>query len=148
MQTSVNEDGMQIRLAESDSDIELCFLVMQQLRPHLTAQTFRERVSRQKDEGYQIAFVEDQGVATAVAGFRITEMLAHGRFLYVDDLVTDEAGRSKGYGGALMDWLVAYARAHDCVELQLDSGVQRARAHAFYFQKRMHISSYHFSLKL
>lgn len=121
---------------------------MVQLRQHLTPESFRERTHRQHREGYEIAFVQDEGVVTAVAGFRVMEMLAYGRILYVDDLVTGEAGRSKGYGDALIDWLVEYARARDCIELQLDSGVQRFRAHAFYFRKRMYISAYHFARKL
>jgi GNAT superfamily N-acetyltransferase len=121
---------------------------MVQLRSHLTPASFRERTHNQHREGYEIAFVQDGGVVTAVAGFRVMEMLAYGRILYVDDLVTDEAERSKGHGEALVDWLLEYARARDCVELQLDSGVQKFRAHAFYFRKRMHISAYHFALKL
>jgi hypothetical protein len=38
---------------------------------------------------------------------------------------------SKGYGGALFDWLVEHAREHDCDQFHLDSGVQRFRAHRF-----------------
>jgi GNAT superfamily N-acetyltransferase len=139
---------MQVKLAQTESDIERCFPVMVQLRLHLTRDTFRERSARQKDEGYELAFVEVDGVIKAVAGFRVMEMLAYGPILYVDDLITDEADRSKGYGDALMDWLETYAKSRECVELQLDSGVQRFRAHAFYFRKRMHISAYHFALKL
>lgn len=139
---------MKIKLAETDAEIEQCFPVMVQLRPHLTLAAFLKRIHIQREEGYQLAFVEDEGRVTAVAGFRIMEMLAHGRTLYVDDLVTDEACRSKGYGDMLMDWLTEFARVEECVELQLDSGVQRFRAHAFYFRKGMHISSYHFARKL
>jgi len=68
--------------------------------------------------------------------------------MYVDDLVTDERQRSKGVGGALLDWLAEQARARGCAELHLDSGVHRFDAHRFYFTKRMHISSYHFKIKL
>jgi hypothetical protein len=48
----------------------------------------------------------------------------------------------------LFDWLVAQAREHGCARLELDSGVQRFRAHRFYLMKRMEISSHHFMLKL
>ncbi len=71
-----------------------------------------------------------------------------GRFLYVDDLVTQEGDRSAGYGGFLFDWLVGQAREHDCERLELDSGVRRFNAHRFYLRKRMDISSHHFTLKL
>ncbi|HEV2915090.1 MAG TPA: GNAT family N-acetyltransferase [Pyrinomonadaceae bacterium] len=140
---------MSIRLAETDSDIERCFPVMSQLRPLLVASDFLTRVRRQaQQDGYLLACLEEEGQVKAVAGFRIAEMLFSGRHLYVDDLVTDTAERSRGYGGALFDWLVEYARAQNCQHFELDSGVQRFEAHRFYFTKRMHISSYHFSLKL
>lgn len=86
---------MRVKLAETDAEIEHCFPVMVQLRPHLTLATFLKRIHIQRKEGYQLAFVEDEERITAVAGFRIMEMLAHARTLYVDDLVTDEASRSK-----------------------------------------------------
>ncbi len=139
---------MQIKLAETDDEIDHCFAVMVQLRPQHSLESYRAAVARQMQQGYRLAYVEDGGDVCAVAGFRIDEMLYRGRAVYVDDLVTDAARRSQGYGDQLFDWLVAYARANDCREFHLDSGVQRFAAHRFYFRKRMAISSYHFVLKL
>ncbi len=95
-----------------------------------------------------LAFLEDAGAVTAVAGFRVMEMLATGRTLYVDDLVTDEAKRSLGYGNAMLDWLQEYARKAGCETFSLDSGTQRQEAHAFYFRERMRVTSFHFAKKL
>jgi GNAT superfamily N-acetyltransferase len=53
-----------------------------------------------------------------------------------------------GYGTKLFDWLVDYARAENCQQLTLDSGVQRFAAHRFYLRQRMEITSHHFTLKL
>ena len=140
---------MNIQLANNDTDIERCFPVMVQLRPHLTADDFMVRVKRQFQlHGYRLAYVEENGKIKAVAGFRITEMLFRGRFMYVDDLVTDSAERSRGYGAALFDWLLEHAKSQNCEQVALDSGVQRSGAHRFYFTKRMEIVGYHFSLKL
>ena len=138
---------MPIEFARSDADIANCFPVVVQLRPHLSKAEFVKQVKRQQENGYCLVYLEEGGVK-AIAGFRILEMLFHGRFLYVDDLVADDAERSKGYGGALLDWLVNYARSQNCVSLQLDSGVHRARAHRFYFRHGMVITSFHFSLPL
>ena len=137
---------MQIKLAETDEEINHCFGVMVQLRPHLTAEEFLRRVKLQQPEGYLLAFVADDGEVKSVAGYRIQNMLAHGKFLYVDDLVTDDNSRSKGYGDALFDWLVQRAMDENCESLQLDSGVQRFSAHRFYLRKRMEIRSHHFSV--
>ena len=121
---------------------------MAELRPHLVEAQFVERVRRQQVEsGYRIAFVEDSGVKS-VAGFRIAEFLAWGKALYVDDLVSTATDRSKGNGKLLLDWLVARARAADCAQFHLDSGVQRFEAHRFYLRERMIISAHHFSMNL
>ena len=84
----------------------------------------------------------------SVAGFRVHETLAWGWILYVDDLVTDEAARSSGYGERLLSWLAELARADGCDELHLDSGVHRFDAHRFYLRNRFAISAHHFSLPL
>ena len=139
---------MKIELAESDEEINNCFAVMAQLRPHLTAEDFLRRVKLQQEEGYRLAFIADDGEVKSVAGYRFQNMLAHGKFLYVDDLVTDENARSKRYGDALLDWLIQQAKIENCESLQLDSGVQRFSAHRFYLRKRMEIRSHHFSVNL
>jgi GNAT superfamily N-acetyltransferase len=139
---------MLIQLAESDVQILECFPVLTQLRPHLKQENFLEQVQRQKKGGYQLSFLERDGQVVAVAGFRISECLAWGQFLYVYDLVVDEAVRSGGYGQHLFEWLIEFARHHDCKQLHLDSGVQRFDAHRFYLRQRMNIASHHFSLDL
>lgn len=137
-----------IREITSDEDVRRSYPVMKQLRPHLDEDEYVRRVREQRAGGYRLAIVEENGVVRAAGGFRIGEQLVQGRHMYVDDLVTDEAERSKGHGRALFDWLVALARANGCVMFELDSGVQRARAHAFYFERGMHISAYHFRMEI
>ncbi|WP_257235848.1 GNAT family N-acetyltransferase [Nostoc sp. 'Peltigera malacea cyanobiont' DB3992] len=139
---------MSIQLAESDFQILKCFPVMSQLRPHQEQAKFVEQVRYQMKEGYQLVFLEVEEQAVAVAGFRISNCLASGKFLYIDDLVVDELKRSHSYGKQLFQWLIEYARNHDCKHLSLDSGVQRFAAHRFYLMQRMSITSHHFSMEL
>jgi GNAT superfamily N-acetyltransferase len=137
-----------IALARTDAEILRCFPVMAQLRPHIPPDQFMERIRRQQREGYQLAFCEDAGAVQAVAGYRFGEFLAWGKILYVDDLVTAETARSRGFGHRLLAWLVEQAQARGCDELHLDSGVQRFGAHRFYLKERMEITAHHFALKL
>lgn len=139
---------MQIELAVSDAQLKRCFPVMAELRPHLDERQFLEQVKRQRDNGYRLACLEDDGQVQALAGFRIQERLSWGLAMYVDDLVTTAAQRSKGYGARLFDWLVDFARDRGCGQLHLDSGVQRFAAHRFYLCKGMAIVAHHFSLNL
>lgn len=140
--------SVRIRLAKEDHEIQSCYPVMAQLRPQVSEDEFLPRVKRQATiAGYQIAYVVD-GEVKAVAGFRISECLAWGKFLYVDDLVSEANERSKGYGSKLFDWLVNHAQEKKCDQFHLDSGVQRFDAHRFYLIKRMIIEGHHFGLKL
>lgn len=139
---------MQIRVAHSEDEIDGCFAVLSQLRPHLVRASFVAQVRRQQEAGYELAYLLERDRVVAVAGYRLGESIAWGRFLYVDDLVTDAAVRSAGHGQALFDWLEQRARAAGCAQLHLDSGVQRHDAHRFYLRNRMAISSHHFTLVL
>lgn len=139
---------MPIQLAISETQILQCFDVLNQLRPHLERVEFLAQVQRQQQSGYQLVFLAQADQVVAVAGFSLGECLAWGKFMYVYDLVVLESMRSQGHGQQLLQWLVDFAKFHDCQQLHLDSGVQRYAAHRFYLQQRMDITSHHFSLKL
>jgi GNAT superfamily N-acetyltransferase len=98
--------------------------------------------------GYCLVYLESEREAVAVAGFQIRETLVDGRFLHVDDLVTLEAERSRGYGAELLLWLARRAKELSCASLQLDSGVQRKDAHRFYEREGLTHTAYHFALPL
>lgn len=117
---------------------------MQELRPHLSESEFLHRVREQAKSGYRLAALEQGGEVVAVAGFRLGENLAWGRFLYVDDLVTASRHRSHGYGSQMLSWLRGYAREQGCGQLHLDSGMQREAAHRFYGREGMATAGYHF----
>lgn len=136
-----------IRRIREAVDIERCYPVMAQLRPHLTKEEFVARTQRQfETQAYHLAALETGGEVVSVAGYRLAENLVWGRYLYVDDLVTDEACRGRGYGGRLFDWLVDETAREQCRALHLDSGIQRFAAHRFYLGKRMEVTCRHFGL--
>ena len=117
--------------------------------PHLREATFLERIRAQQTEGYHLALLAlDDGAVTTVAGFRTQEMLATGKTLYVDDLVTAPSARSLGHGKAMLHWLIDHARSTACNSFSLDSGTHRQDAHAFYLRERLRITSFHFHLPL
>jgi len=139
---------MEIKIAKIDEEITRCYEIMSQLRPHIKMDDFLPRVREQEKSGYKLAFIEDKNRIVSVAGFRISKTLAWGKFIYIDDLITDKNQRSKGYGDKLIDWLMDYAKENRCQEFHLDSGVQRFSAHRFYFRKKLTISCYHFECVL
>ncbi|WP_028990443.1 GNAT family N-acetyltransferase [Thermithiobacillus tepidarius DSM 3134] len=139
---------MDIRLAAADSEIAACYPVMRELRPHLAADDFLVRVRRQEQAGYRLVFVQQPDGVVAVAGFRLCENLAWGRFLYVDDLVTLPAHRSRGHGANLLSWLREYAAKAGCAQMHLDSGMQRKDAHRYYAREGLSATGLHFAEKM
>ena len=135
---------MHIRIATTDVEIADCFPVMRELRPHIAENQFLSRIRSQMNSGYRLIFVQDTDGVVAVAGFRVGENLAWGRFLYVDDLVTLPAHRSKGFGAKLLLWLMELAATEGCQQMHLDSGIQRTDAHRFYEREGMTMTSFHF----
>lgn len=139
---------MKIHIADTDKGIADCYSVMSELRPHIPESEFVFLVLSQMQNGYRLAVGEDDGHIVAVAGFRIGENLAWGRFLYVDDLVTSEKFRPQGYGSELLSWLRNQAKNEGCHQLHLDSGTQRESAHRFYEREGVTKSGFHFVEKL
>lgn len=137
-----------IRIAETPDEINACYAVMVHLRPQYAQDAFLTQVQRQMKHGYRLAHLSSAGVVQAVAGFRLLENLAWGRFLYVDDLVTHPDARSQGHGKSLLAWLIEYARHQGCVQLHLDSGAQRKDAHRFYMREGLENTGFHFRTEL
>ena len=137
-----------IAIAQKDAEIQLCYAVMAELRRHISPDKFLLRVRRQIEiANYQLAYLFD-GEVKAVAGFRMSEWLAGGKYLEIEDLVSKGGERSKGYGGKLFDWLVQRAEENDCDQVRLVSRVTRFNAHRFYLRKRMNIEAHYFSMNL
>jgi GNAT superfamily N-acetyltransferase len=138
-----------VRNLTTDEDILAARGVMRQLRPHIPDAAYLSTVRRMMEtDRYLQAAVFDGENVVAVAGYRFMEMLYAGKTLYVDDLNTDETRRSRGHGKMLMDWLKHEAKERGCVQLQLDSCVQREQTHRFYFREGLTINCYHFRIEV
>ena len=114
-----------------------------QLRPALEAD-YPAQIERLIPEGARLAQVVDEGQVRAIALWRVFETTYCGRRLEIEDLVSDEAHRSKGYGAAMLRWLHDQAVALGCPTTTLISGTHRTRAHRFYFREGYAITAFHF----
>jgi len=133
---------------DTDDAIASCYDVMAELRPNVSRSEFLPVIRAMQADGLRLACIRADGCVVAVAGYRLSTNLFYGKHLYVDDLVTTDSERSKGYGKELLAWLRALAVENDCDAFHLDSGVQRKRAHQFYLREGLELSSYHFSERL
>jgi GNAT superfamily N-acetyltransferase len=117
--------------------------VHRQLRPALPP-AYGEKMGRIFAQGGRMVVAVEGERVLGVAVWRCYEDSFNDRKLYVDDLVTDEAERSRGVGRALLAECERLGRELGARVLALDSGVQRGRAHAFYFREGMTVASFSF----
>ncbi|WP_326835347.1 GNAT family N-acetyltransferase [Amycolatopsis rhabdoformis] len=138
-------DEVDIReLGRGDDPADLLVL-LRRLRPVMSEELFDELVTDGYEQGlrYLVAY-SGAGRPLAAAGYRRL-VTSRGRVLFVDDLVTDEAARSRGVGARLLAELQTLARGTGCDRLELDSGVANAAAHRFYFRHRLDVAAFHFA---
>ena len=137
---------MEVKFADSADDVKKISAVLLQLRPQYTEESLVEQILKQQQNGYRIAYAEDNDTVLCVAGFVMGEKLAWQKHIYIDDLVTNADHRSTGAGKFLIDWFKNFARENGYQQLHLDSGVQRFAAHKFYLREGFSINSHHFAI--
>lgn len=112
------------------------FPVMHELRMHLDEDTFVAMLCEMVPQGYRLLAVRDDGGAIkALAGIAHLTNLYYGQHVWVYDLITTAAARSRGYGAALLGHVERMARELDCETVALASGLHRLGAHRFYEQR-------------
>lgn len=143
------ETTKSIVIAQTPTDIASCYLVFQELRPKIKDRNaFVSQIERQNREGYILAYTQDGPETAACMGYRVFETLAWGKILYIDDLITREKSRKKGFGRLLLDYAVEQGRFNQCKEVHLDSGHYRYDAHRLYLNRGFTLYCHHFALNL
>ncbi|WP_394174604.1 GNAT family N-acetyltransferase [Thalassotalea litorea] len=141
----LNSDNIEHQSAEL---LRAVAQLMLMLRPQYSVDSLILAMKDQMQSGYQLGVLIEDNKPVTLAGFNISHKLAWKKHIYLDDLVTDESERGKGYGQKMLNWLQEFALEHGCEQLHLDSGVQRFAAHKLYLNQGYNIASHHFSKML
>ncbi|CAD5203880.1 GNAT family N-acetyltransferase [Pseudomonas sp. FEN] len=142
-------NDLEYALIESEAQCRECFAVMQELRPHLTdVESFVEQVFRQREQGFRLLALREHGQVIGLAGFRLTENLLYGRFIYVDDLVVTASQQRRQLGAGLLEEVRRHTRALGYRYLILDTGMHMPLAQRFYFRQGLLAKGMHFSQDL
>ncbi len=119
--------------ALDSNDLKRFFELLKELRPHLTLVSFKKIFSEaQKSSSYQMIGIEDETGLVALMGYRILHDFVHGKHIYIDDLVSKEASRSKGYGTILLKHAEEIAKENGCTNLRLCTGIENEAGKKFY----------------
>ncbi|MDZ4663078.1 MAG: GNAT family N-acetyltransferase [Pseudomonadota bacterium] len=122
-----------IFVARTSSDLERCFPIIKELRPHLNINDYFSIYEQShKSDGYEIIATEVDGKVLAVMGYRILFDYVRGKHMYVDDLVSTENSRSRGLGAELLNYAESMAKELNCSGLRLCTGIENEGGIKFY----------------
>lgn len=119
-----------------------------QLYPKMTIETYRERLEQMLPNSYGQAIVRDGKKVVGLSGYWLNTRLWSGKYIDLDNVIVDEAYRSKGIGKLLMDHLVEKAKTLGCRIAVLDAYVENRGAHHFYYREGFAIRGFHFVKKI
>ena len=124
-----------VDLPAGDPRWEQALPVLRELRTHLDAAMLARVLDAGAAQGLRFTAIFDDGACLCVAGWRVMDTTTVIRKIYVDDLVTAEAARSRGCGRLMLEHIEQRARELGITRIELDSGVQRHAAHRFYLRE-------------
>ena len=132
-----------------ESQMRAAYAVMHELRTELSEDEYMALLSEMVPAGYRLFAATDEGDIKALAGVAFRTNFYYGRYVWVYDLITTDAGRSKGYGAALLGHIEELARERGCDTIALASAFHRVDAHRFYEDKMSYTrAGYDFVKKL
>lgn len=122
----------EIKVLTNEQEWKEAFPIMKQLRFHLNMETYLHSLSTMYEEGYKLFGLYAEKKLVALAGVQILTNFYYAKHVWVYDLVTDAAARSKGYGDKLLAYIEKWGKENGCQTVALSSGQKRVDAHRFY----------------
>ncbi|MED3396749.1 GNAT family N-acetyltransferase [Bacillus wiedmannii] len=124
---------MNIREVVTEADLHAVFPVLQQLRTKLSKEEVSSLFQKMKEENYKLFSLRNEGdEVVSLAGVAICTNFYNEKHVFVYDLVTAEAHRSKGYGNVLLSYIENWGKENECESITLTSAFPRLDAHRFY----------------
>ncbi len=122
-----------IFIVKNKLDLERCFSIMQELRPHLTFESYISIYEESNTrDGYEIVAIEQENKILALMGYRFLWDYVRGKHVYIDDLVVTEKRRSSGLGAELLKFAEDVMIKNNCTTLRLCTGINNHRGILFY----------------
>jgi GNAT superfamily N-acetyltransferase len=116
--------------------------------PHISDQTFKERLDEMIPMGYECVGVYDQEKLIGVSGLWIITKCYVGRHIEPDNVVIHPDYRSKGVGEMLMKWIYDYGESKGCIYAELNCYITNDKGHKFWFGEDFKVIGFHFQRKL
>lgn len=131
-----------------EDELSLILPLIEKHNPKIPPEELGRRLQVMMTHGYHCIAAFEAERLVGVAGYWLGARFYCGEYMDVDNVVVEEALRSKGVGAKMMEWLEEKARSLGCKIIVLDSYVTFAGAHRFYFRQGYEILGFHFKKDL
>ncbi|HGH7179856.1 GNAT family N-acetyltransferase [Bacillus luti] len=140
---------MNVKEVVTEEQLDEVLPVLQQLRTKLSKEEASFLFRKMKEENYKLFSLYDEiGEVVSLAGVTICTNFYNKKHVFVYDLVTAEAHRSKGYGNVLLSYIENWGKEYGCESIALTSAFPRLDAHRFYEREGYDKVSYSFHKNL
>ncbi|EEK79284.1 N-acetyltransferase [Bacillus cereus] len=140
---------MNVKEVVTEEQLDEVLPVLQQLRTKLSKEEASLLFRKMKEENYKLFSLYDEiGEVVSLAGVAICTNFYNKKHVFVYDLVTAEAHRSKGYGNVLLSHIENWGKEYGCESIALTSAFPRLDAHRFYEREGYDKVSYSFHKNL
>lgn len=139
----------QIKELNTFSEMAEHYELIRQLNPWLSQEKYEARLQAMIPLGnYCMLAVYDEQRCVGISGIWIATKIYSGKYIEMDNVVVDEAYRSKGIGKLLVDATLALAKKEGCRIAMLDAYIPNSAAHKFYERHGFEAKGYHFIKKI
>ncbi|MGN4423204.1 GNAT family N-acetyltransferase [Bacillus cereus group sp. MYBK30-1] len=140
---------MNISEIVTEAELHDVLPVLQQLRTKLSKEEASSLFQKMKEENYKLLSLRnEEDEVVSLAGVAICTNFYNKKHVFVYDLVTAEAHRSKGYGNILLSYIEDWGVENGCESIALTSAFPRLDAHRFYEREGYDKVSFSFHKKL
>ncbi|GJM14456.1 MAG: putative N-acetyltransferase YhdJ [Pseudohongiella sp.] len=139
---------MYYKLLQSSDSAKILDLALQ-LNPETDRQILADRLEEMfgHENYYCFGFYVDEDLIGISSGWLTTRFYS-GKQLEIDNVIIAGDQQSKGYGKEFLTQLESWARDRGCSTVELNTYVNNARSHKFYFNEDYRILGFHFQKKL
>lgn len=129
----------------SSKDIPQIVLLMEVFNEHrFSAEVLQKRFEEMFQQHYECVGVFEEDCLIGVAGLWYQTRHYSGRSCEVDHVYIDEKHRSGGIGKQLFAFIETHVKAKGCEAIELNTYLQNAASHKFYFNLGFKILGFHF----
>jgi GNAT superfamily N-acetyltransferase len=126
-------------------DIDRIIPLIQELNPELSAPTIKKNQKEMfKLSNYRCFGLYKDNELIGLSSGWITIRHYCGKQIEIDNVIIASTHQSKGYGAQFIELLKQWSRKQNCKTMELNTYLDNARSHKFYFTQGFKILGFHF----